>query len=212
MSVGTIDIGTTRVEGPLKVAGAAKYAADQYPPNLLHAVLVGSPIAAGRVTGVESIRAAAVPGVLRILTRADMPKLGQVEMPAAITHIPLQTDAIEWEGQAVAMVIAETLEAAEEAVSLVDLSFDPAPPTTPGNGRLEVPDDGLWTAKESKGSFDQGMAQADVRIERSYFQPTRNRYTCVKGAVRNAAAGQHPDLVRTAKKKLRHQTMVEPNK
>ena len=67
MSVGTIDIGTTRVEGPLKVAGAAKYAADQYPPNLLHAVLVGSPIAAGRVTGVESKRAAAVPGVVRIL-------------------------------------------------------------------------------------------------------------------------------------------------
>ena len=51
---------TRRVEGPLKVTGAAKYAADHYPAASLHAAIVGSPVAAGRVTAIDTMRAAAL--------------------------------------------------------------------------------------------------------------------------------------------------------
>ena len=61
MSVGTR---RTRIEGSLKVTGAAKYAADNYPAGLLHAVLVGSPRASGTVTAIDTARAEAVPGVI----------------------------------------------------------------------------------------------------------------------------------------------------
>ena len=125
---------TRRVEGPLKVTGAAKYAADVYPDGTLHAVMVGSPAAAGRVTKIDAARAIAVPGVVHVMTHANVPKLGALEMPAAITHLPLQSDEIQWEGQAIAVVIAETLEAAEEAAALVEASVAPASALIPGKG------------------------------------------------------------------------------
>ena len=105
MSVGTR---RTRIEGSLKVTGAAIYAADNYPAGLLHAMLVGSPRAAGTVTAIDTARAEAVPGVTRVITRADMPPIAPISIPWAITRIPLTTDVIEWEGQPVAIVLAET--------------------------------------------------------------------------------------------------------
>jgi xanthine dehydrogenase YagR molybdenum-binding subunit len=172
MSIGQ---STRRVEGRLKVTGAAKYAADNYPPGVLHAVMVGSPAAAGRVTTIDVARAAAVRGVVRVLTHVDAPKLGKVQVPAAITHVPLQSDEVQWEGQTVALVIAETLEAAEEAAPLVDVSIAPTAALIPGKGRLETPPDtGFWIVKGTKGDPQRGFAEAAERIERSYFQPTRN--------------------------------------
>src|SRR5204863_3390604 len=172
MSIGQA---TRRVEGPRKVTGAARYAADNYPDDTLHAVMVGSPIAAGRVTAIDAARASAVPGVVRVLTHSDVPKLPKLEMPAAITHMPLQSDEVRWEGQAVALVVAETLEAAEEAAALVRVSITPTTALIPGKGHLESPpESGFWTVKGTKGDPQHGFAAAAARIEQSYFQPTRN--------------------------------------
>ncbi len=172
MSVGQAK---TRVEAPLKVTGAAKYAADVYPAGALHAVLVGSPVAAGRVTKIDTTDAATVEGVVRILTQADMPRLQKIGMPAAITHLPLTTDVIEWEGQTVAIVLAETLEAAEEAAALVDVTVEESTPLLPGKGKLErPPGKQFFEAHETKGDIAKGLAAADVTVTESWFQPTRN--------------------------------------
>jgi xanthine dehydrogenase YagR molybdenum-binding subunit len=109
----------TRVGGAIKVRGAAKYAADVYPQGTLFATTVGAPVAAGRVTGIDAARALAVPGVVRILTAADMPRLGKIAMPACVLKLPMQGDWVKWEGQPVAIVLAENIEAAEEAAPLV---------------------------------------------------------------------------------------------
>ena len=172
MSIGQA---TRRVEGPQKVTGAARYAADVYPTGTLHAVIVGSPVAAGRVTAIDAARAGAVAGVVRVLTHVDAPKLPRLEMPVAITHVPLQSDEIRWEGQAVALVIAQALEAAEEAAALVHVSIAPTDALIPGKGRLETPPDiGLWIVNGTKGDPQRGFEAAVKRIEQSYFQPTRN--------------------------------------
>ncbi len=166
---------TRRVEGPLKVTGTAKYAADNYPAGALHAVMVGSPVAAGRVTAIDAARATAVPGVVRVITHVDAPKLGELQMPVAITHLPLQSDEVQWEGQTIALVVAETLEAAEEAAPLVRASIAPVAALIPGGGRLETPpDNGFWTINGTKGDPQRGFETAAKRLEQSYFQPTRN--------------------------------------
>jgi xanthine dehydrogenase YagR molybdenum-binding subunit len=164
MSVGTAH---TRVEGAVKVRGAAKYAADVYPEGTLFASTVGAPVAAGRVTGIDAARALAVPGVVRVLTAADMPRIGKLAMPACVLKPPMQGDWIEWEGQPVAIVLAESTEAAEEAASLVRVGVEREAAMVPGRGRLEVPPDHFAKAKEAKGSVAAGLAQAATTIRQS---------------------------------------------
>lgn len=170
----TIGQPTRRYEGPVKVRGAALYAADNHPDGMLHAALVGSPVAAGRLQSVDSQRALEVPGVVRVITRADMPPLGKLEAPAAVTHMPLTTNEILWEGQTVAVILAETLEAAEQAAALVRVSIQAASAATPGHGQLERPEEGLAKPYEAKGDCAAGLAEADLVVRESYFQPTRN--------------------------------------
>ena len=64
-----------RPDGPAKVTGRAKYAADYSVTGVLHAVYVGAPIPAGRVTAIETEPALAAPGVVRVLTHRDLPRL-----------------------------------------------------------------------------------------------------------------------------------------
>jgi xanthine dehydrogenase YagR molybdenum-binding subunit len=165
---------STRIEGPLKVTGAALYAADNYPQGALHAVMVGSPLAAGRVTAIDAAAALAVPGVARVFTHADMPALGKPGFALAISHLPLTTEEIQWEGQTVALVLAESLEAAEEAAALVRVSIAAESPATPGHGQLERPQSAMGAPAETKGDPEAGFAAAKVRVKQSYFQPTRN--------------------------------------
>jgi xanthine dehydrogenase YagR molybdenum-binding subunit len=153
MSIGTP---TPRIEGSLKVMGAAKYAADNYPESTLFATTVGTPIAHGKVTKIDIEQAVAVPGVVRVLTAADMPRFGKVAPPASVLKLPMQDDWIEWEGQPVALVVAESIEAAEEAAMLVRVSVDIRPAMVPGKGKLEVPPDHFAKAREAKGNVEEG--------------------------------------------------------
>ena len=171
MTVGT---SRTRVEAPIKVTGAAKYSADHYPVGTLHATTVGASVAHGRIVSIETTLAARVPGVVRVLVAADMPRFGPVRYPAANLKPPMQGDWIEWEGQPVAIVLGETLEAAEEAAALVKVTIEPRPPLVPGHGRLEEPPQRFIKSKETKGSVKDGLATASATVTRSYRQPARH--------------------------------------
>jgi len=165
---------TTRYEAPIKVTGSALYAADNYPDHLLHGVIVASPVAAGTLKNIDTARAEATPGVVRILKRADMPPLGEIGMPAAVTHMPLTTDEILWEGQPVAIVLGETLEAAEEVAALVRVEVDTVSAATPGHGQLERPENGFAPAHDIKGDVVGGLDRAEMTVSEQYYQPTRN--------------------------------------
>jgi xanthine dehydrogenase YagR molybdenum-binding subunit len=94
--------------------------------------------------------------------------MARISMPWAITRVPLTTDVIEWEGQPVAIVLAETLEAAEEAASLVDVNIAETTPLLPGKGKLERPPEGqFFEPLETKGSVQLGLAEADVTLDES---------------------------------------------
>jgi xanthine dehydrogenase YagR molybdenum-binding subunit len=116
----------TRVDGVAKVTGAARYASDEPLANPAYAYLVTSTISRGRLTGLMLDRAKAVPGVLDILTHENVgsqvkPQLGPRGGPTTTT---LESDRIWHDGQIIAVVVAETFEAAREAANKVEARYD----------------------------------------------------------------------------------------
>lgn len=113
----------TRRDGVHKVTGAAKYAADQHPAGLLYAVLAVSRIAKGRVARLDVAAAKAHPGVVEVMTPANRPPLAEdpddKPNPLAFRLDLLQNDRVRYAGQPIAVVVAETIEAATEAASLL---------------------------------------------------------------------------------------------
>src|SRR5580692_12625002 len=117
-----------RREGVLKVTGAARFAADNHPPGMLYAVMAVSKIARGRVAALDVAAAKAHPGVVEVMTPANKPALS--EDPDAKVH-PfmfrmelLQNDRVRYANQPIAVVIAETLEAATEGAGLLAPRYD----------------------------------------------------------------------------------------
>ena len=111
----------TRRDGVLKVTGAARYAADQHPPGMLYAVLAVSSIARGRVAFLDVAAAKAHPGVVEVMTPANRPALAQdpdeKSNPFMFRLDLLQNDRVRYADQPIAVVIAETLEAATEGAA-----------------------------------------------------------------------------------------------
>src|SRR5690348_12677541 len=106
MATAVIGSPASRVDGKLKVTGAAKYAAEALPGNATtHAVLVGSPITAGRITKIDDTKAASAPGVLLVLTHENRGKLGK--LPSGLGQSggvsedrpPLSDNRIHYAGQ-----------------------------------------------------------------------------------------------------------------
>jgi xanthine dehydrogenase YagR molybdenum-binding subunit len=116
-----------RVEGPDKVTGTARYAADQPVDTPLHLHPVQATIARGTVTGIDTTAARALPGVVGIVTPDDAPRLADVGDPELVV---LQDHEVHHRGQYVAAVLAETPEIAREAADLVVVTYDEAAQTT----------------------------------------------------------------------------------
>jgi xanthine dehydrogenase YagR molybdenum-binding subunit len=109
-----------RLDGLAKVTGTARYAFEQPAVRPAYLFPVQAAIAAGQITGVDTSAATAVSGVLAVLTRDNAPKLASTENAELSI---LQSDEVSFRGQFVGGVIAETLEVARHAASLVRLDY-----------------------------------------------------------------------------------------
>jgi len=167
--------GRPRVEAPLKLTGAARYAADHHPDGILHAVLVGAPVAAGWLRGVDAAAARALPGVTAVLTAADLPVFPELPGPVAVRAMPFADDRIRYEGQPVAIVLGETVEAAEAGRAAVVADCEQAAPVLIGHGHRE-PALGGDEVVFARGDVDAARARAAIRIEQSYLQPPRHHH------------------------------------
>ena len=125
-----------RVDGPLKVTGGARFTAEYAPEGLAHAVLVCSTIANGRIAAIDTTVAEAAPGVVGVLTYRNTPRMkapslfdvsGQGQGCAPSDLPIMQDDSVRWNGQPVAVVIADTLEQAEFAATLVTVDYASEP-------------------------------------------------------------------------------------
>ena len=177
-----------RPEGPAKVTGRTRYTADQAHAGMLHAVLVGATIPAGRVVSIDAQPALRAAGVVRVLTAADLPAMGKAPVPPlAVSAMPMQGDEIRHEGQPIAIVLAETLEAAEHGAALVQAAYAPAA-FLPVGTEAVPPDPAramLFAEPElDKGDADAAIRTAPHRFEGEYTQPSRHHnamepYACL---------------------------------
>jgi xanthine dehydrogenase YagR molybdenum-binding subunit len=168
-----VGAGVDRVDGPLKVTGAARYPNDFDFPDLAHAVLVRATIAAGRIRRIDTGPAEAAPGVLAVITHLNAPRLGR----GPATHIgpqpppPLQDDRILHHGQYVAVVVAETAERATAAARQVEVDYEAAEPVLDlDDPRAELVTD-PWGLDKQRGGVAAGLASAEVTLEVTYTTP-----------------------------------------
>ncbi|RKQ96959.1 xanthine dehydrogenase molybdenum binding subunit apoprotein [Kushneria sinocarnis] len=130
MSDSIIGAGPRRIDGRLKVSGAAPYAADHYPDNMAYGYGVFSTIASGRVTNIDLSEARRSPGVIDIFHHGHFPSL--YHTPSSMmqgnkveeTRLPFEDDRVYYEGQFVALVVADSLENARAAAYKVKVSYD----------------------------------------------------------------------------------------
>ena len=173
-----------RYDAVAKVTGRAQYAADVPLANPAYAYLVTSSIAKGRIDRFDLTVAKQVRGVIDIVTHENAetlkePKLFSNGGYASTTIQPLKSPEIAHEGQIVAVVLAETFEAAREAAHLVKVSYTAAVPTatfdSPGTTAARAKGQ-LSQFKEDPavGDFAKAFEQAEVKVTASYETPTQH--------------------------------------
>jgi len=130
---GLIGAPISRIDGPLKVSGRATFAAEFPKENLAYAALKYSTIARGRIARIDTAAAEAAPGVALVMTWRNAPRLKPMppfmSQPKAAggDDVPImQDDQIHWNGQPVALVLAETQEQADHAQSLIEVGYEAA--------------------------------------------------------------------------------------
>lgn len=170
-----------RIDGPAKVTGAARYPSDEAFANPAYAVLVTSAIARGRVSAIDDSGARAVPGFLDILTHANVGD--QAKPPPAPggqgqTTTTLESDQVWHDGQIVAVVVAETLEAATDAAHRVKVTYAVERPAAgfdaPG-AEVQALSQVSPSHKDTHvGDPEGAFAAAPVKIEARYSTPTQH--------------------------------------
>ncbi|WP_294338855.1 xanthine dehydrogenase family protein molybdopterin-binding subunit [uncultured Sphingomonas sp.] len=160
-----------RVDAREKVLGRASYAADVALPGLLYAMQVPATIAKGTVTALSTDAAMAVPGVVRVLTASDFPP-PPAGGPGGPPPPPTITTDIAYRGQPVALVVAESLEAAIEGAEAIRASYAVAPEFT-----ATIDDKGAVTqpvAPTKGGDAAAAMARAVTRHKAEYISPAQH--------------------------------------
>lgn len=161
----------SRVDGVAKVTGKAKYAAEFQVPNLAYGFIVQGSIARGRVESIDTRAAEASPGVLRVFTHRNAPKLE----PAAKedkSFRALQSDRVSFNGQPVALVVAETYEQARHAARLVEVSYEAESHVTDTEtvrDRARVPAEG--PPPKPIGNAEDALRTAAVKVDAEYRVP-----------------------------------------
>jgi xanthine dehydrogenase YagR molybdenum-binding subunit len=170
-----------RVDGRLKVTGAAQYAAEFTFENLAHAVLIKSTIAKGRITQINTTAAENTPGVIAVITYLNAPKLnpymegGHVRVKPGEKFLPLQSDEVYYDGQTIGIVVAETFEQARYAASSVQVTYEQEQPIASlEQGLSQAYQPVKFYGEElqvQRGDVESALAQAEVRIDATYTTP-----------------------------------------
>ncbi|MEO7730725.1 MAG: xanthine dehydrogenase family protein molybdopterin-binding subunit [Kofleriaceae bacterium] len=162
-----------RVDARLKVTGRATYAAEHALEQIAYAKIVPATIAKGRVLELDVSAAQAATGVLRVLTPETMPEVEppKSQLPGGMAEgrVPLQDDRVCYAGQAVALVVADTLEAAYHAATLVRVRYASEPATTDAFEPATFM--GIFNMAYRRGDLAAGLAAAAITHEAVYTTP-----------------------------------------
>jgi xanthine dehydrogenase YagR molybdenum-binding subunit len=171
-----------RIDGHAKVTGQARYAAEYLTDDVTYGVVVNAVTPRGRIAALHVEDALAVPGVLDVLSHRNRPRMRKLDLfykdmtaPAGSPFKPFRDDEIHYSGQPVALVVAETFEAARYAASLVKVEIDPLPHDTNllanlGRGHKPTPlKAGYSPPPKPRGDADAAFDAAPVKVEAEYY-------------------------------------------
>ncbi|ACJ00436.1 xanthine dehydrogenase family protein molybdopterin-binding subunit [Rhodospirillum centenum] len=189
-----------RIDGPLKVAGQAPFAAEIPMAGMLHAALVCSTVARGRIAALDTGAAEAAPGVVAVMTHRTCPRLSpppvflSAPKAGAGDDLPvMQDDRVRWNGQPVAVVLAATHEQAAHAASLVRVRYDIEPALTcfeEARARGTRPGEFMGEPLHvAVGDADAALAAAPVSVDVVYRTPRHNHNAIEPHAVTCAWQG-----------------------
>ncbi|MFL5087469.1 MAG: xanthine dehydrogenase family protein molybdopterin-binding subunit, partial [Xanthobacteraceae bacterium] len=177
----------SRVDGRQKVTGSARYAAEFDQSGQGYGVIVRSTIANGRIASIDSAAVERAPGVVAVLTHRNAPRLAYRPHRAAVDPdvgerlYVLQDDRVSHQGQPIALVIAETLEQANHAATLMRVSYARETGTTditrvePVLPTQQRTDQGSGRPPETRrGNPEEALATAELRVDESYVIPREN--------------------------------------
>jgi xanthine dehydrogenase YagR molybdenum-binding subunit len=169
----------SRYDGRAKVTGRAKYTADFALPKCLHAFMVQSTIASGAVESIDTAAAERAFGVAAVLTPFNASRLLDTPgQPPRRNVSLLQSPDIYYNGQPIAIVIANTLEAARFATTLLRIVYRKDQPKLDFRGRLDqtrpLKQPGREPADSTRGDLEDDMARAAVALDETYSTPIQN--------------------------------------
>ncbi len=173
-----------RYEGVSKVTGQAKYAAEFTEPfprkNLAYAYMVQSTIPSGTLVSIDQKIAEKAPGVVAIFTPFNAPKLpvGKPQPPAKRSLTVLQDMNVDYNGQPIAVVVAESLTEAMAAARMLDIKYATQPAKLDFMGRLNearLPKSRSRDPNtEKRGDPEQALSGAAIKVEETYITPVQN--------------------------------------
>ena len=215
-----------RKEDARLLRGQGTYVDNLSATGMVHAVLVRSPHAHARITGIDTSAAKSAPGVVAVFTGADLADDWPGGLPCfwpvsddikLVKHLPLATDRARYAGDGVAVVVAETRAQAKDAAELVDVDYQPLPSVTDVEAALadgaplvhdDAPGNVAYTWELVTGEPDRVFADADVTVKERYRQqrlvPTAMEPRGVlcevtaAGDVTVTTSTQGPHIMRTA--------------
>ncbi len=182
---GLIGASVSRLDGPLKVKGAARFAAEFALDDMVYAALAFATIPRGRIAALDTAAAEAAPGIVAVMTHLNAPRMnkpavfGSSPTAAGPSDLPImQDDRIHWNGQPIAVVLGETQEQADHAASLIAATYAPEPSTTSfAQARAAGLQPGLFMGQplaNEKGDAEAALAAAPHKVDNIYRTPMHN--------------------------------------
>jgi carbon-monoxide dehydrogenase large subunit len=175
-----------RVEDDRFIRGKGNYVEDVNLPGMLHMSILRSPYAHARIKSIDTSKAAAVPGVVAVVTGDLMAQHNLAWMPtlSGDTQAVLATDKVRFQGQEVAAVIAEDRYVARDALQLIEVDYEPLPAVTDPYGAMEGSAPLIRDEKEGqednhifhwetgdREAVDRAFTEADKVVELTTFYP-----------------------------------------
>ena len=181
---GLIGAQVSRLDGPLKVRGEARFAAEYVMDGMVYAALRYSTVARGRITTLETSAAEAAAGVVLVMTHRNAPRMQPPPLfltapkAAAGSSLPvMQDDTIHWNGEPVAVVLADTQEQADHAASLIEVAYESSAPRTFQEARAHArtPDSLVGQPVEVLvGDAEAALIDARHSVDLTYRTPRHN--------------------------------------
>ncbi len=187
MNTHLIGTDVNRIDGPAKVSGAAKYAAEFFAPDMLYAVVVSGSIAHGEITSIDTEKAMKVLGAIEVFTHKNRPHLpwfdrSFLDEDAPLDGSPLRPlyDArILFSGQPIALAVAETFEAARYMSRLIEVEYkasthqtDMAMATAEAQEIKKTNRTGIEPPPKPRGNSAEAYAAATIKIAKEFHSPS----------------------------------------